>query len=164
MRFDYAQHISRTSDTLTESLTTVDAPRCPRNASRGVAIPVHAPQGFAKPYYFSALLTWTLAQLAISALFTFYPLPVELADTNTVDMVALVVEIPLMVVAVLAVSKFRGEFRDLWSYREEWTVKPDKGVQLGEGETVEEDEVPEYAEAVKEDVAPAYVLEADNKA
>lgn len=162
MRFDYAQHLSRNSeDTLTESLATVDAPRCPRNASRGVVVPAQAPQGFAKPYYFSALLTWTLSQLAVATLFTFYPLPAEFADTNTVDMVALVVEIPSMVVAVLATSKARGEFRDLWSYREEWTAKPDKGVQLVEGELLADlEDVPDYEEAVKEDVAPAYVLDA----
>lgn len=128
----------------------------------GVIIPSHAPRGFARPLYFTALFSWLAVQLATMAAFALLPIPKDLKEERSVvDLAALAVTIPVMVIAVVLAAWATGRARAMWTYREVWTVLP-KVAEEGAIKLDEEDEpVPAYAvvDVKDEEVVPAYAVD-----
>lgn len=90
----------------------------------------------------------------------------ELAqDVAVHDLIGLFFAVPIMVISVCLVATLRGEFKDMWRYKENWFVDTKANAaeikSAGEVEQAGEDAVPAYSDVVKEDelVAPAYAVD-----
>ncbi|KAI5119990.1 hypothetical protein M0805_004433 [Coniferiporia weirii] len=79
--------------------------------------PVSPRLRFAKPYFHAALGTWfgsyaILAASGVDAVHEMWGLYV------------IYISVPLITLAVIGVAVFRGEFRRVWAYKEEWNRDP----------------------------------------
>ncbi|KAL8278387.1 hypothetical protein RQP46_009279 [Phenoliferia psychrophenolica] len=173
-RFDYHHHQTTTQLAL-PTVELAERRQCPsrRRACEqscatstplapGVIIPTHAPRGFARPLYWTALLSWLAVQLATMAAFALLPIPKDLLEEHSVmDLAALAVAVPVQVVAVVLVACVTGRAREMWTYKEKWTVLP-KVAEEGAIKLVSEEleAAPAYEVDFKEDVAvPAFPVD-----
>ena len=92
---------------------------CAAPLAPGVIIPTHAPRGFSRPLYLTALISWLVVQLGTTAAFALLPIPKDLLEERSVlDLAALAVAIPVQVVSVVLVAWVSGRAREMWTYRE----------------------------------------------
>ncbi|KAK4055858.1 hypothetical protein OIO90_003113 [Microbotryomycetes sp. JL221] len=153
-RFDYAQHISKSGESMPVP-EFVDAPtKRASDWTRGVKIAQRAPKHFRKPYFFTGLFMWLIAHVVVFALFTFVPPPPEVLDTALFDVLAMMIAAPLMVCTVVAVAKAKGELKNLWTYTEVWTVKRDAS-----SDAIDQDSLPVEEQVLYHDVKEADALE-----
>ncbi|GAA5878234.1 hypothetical protein JCM8547_003163 [Rhodosporidiobolus lusitaniae] len=161
-RLDYANHVAENpAAASTVSLETVEPrSRCAaRFMSKGVVFPSTAPENFYKPYYATALRAWLLAQLVTFGMFyCALPLDEDILKTSSFSLLSLSLAIPFMIVGLAITATVRGEFRRLWTYREEWTVKEEDEQKEGQIALGEENALPEY------EAAPLARVAADEKA
>lgn len=165
LRFDYSQHLNRTLLTETPlAIETIEAPVKPLHLTTGALLPRQTPS-FSRPLYLTALLSWFISQISTLAVFRFVPMGELAKDAAAHDLVGLFFAVPIMVVSVCLVATLRGEFEDMWRYKEDWFVDTKALGQdvksASEVEEAGEDVVPAYSDVVKEDqlVAPAYALD-----
>lgn len=186
-RFDWANHAAEAPEVAQAVTLETCEPRkrLAKYLSHGVIVPSHMSSAFPKPYYTTALWAWLLAQVAVFGLWiAALPLPKEVLEAGSFDLMALTLAIPFMVVGLAVTASIRGEFRRLWTHREVWSrAESDTGgaIVLGEGDVVdadvEEQAAPESADekhglldagepvdvVVVDEAAPAYTVEADQK-
>ncbi|ORY70632.1 hypothetical protein BCR35DRAFT_307935 [Leucosporidium creatinivorum] len=162
-RFDYAQHLSLTGESA-PTLDTLDTPAKRPDFTRGVIVPAVAPRRHRKPYYFSALFSWLLAQGLVTLFYHLVDVPQTIKEANTFDLMGLTLAIPLMVVGLVVTASIRGEMRSLWRYSEVWTPPKEEIKAAAEDVDVEEDEegardeiLASYSDE-KEEVAPEYTV------
>jgi len=154
LRFDYHQHLQKTAST--ESTFIVERVQSPSEfLSQGTLLPIKAPSGFSKIYYKTTLISWLAVQVGIMALYTFMDLPPSMTEAGTFELLSIFLEIPVLVVAVLACALLRREGRQMWTYREVWSVKVPKVTDVvqpeSDGESVESAIIPfsDFKEDVK---------------
>ncbi|KPV74404.1 uncharacterized protein RHOBADRAFT_66643 [Rhodotorula graminis WP1] len=142
-RFDWANHVADAPEVAQAVTLETCEPRkrFAKYLSQGVILPATMSTAFPKPYYTTALWAWILAQVAVVGLWiAALPLPREVLEAGTFDMMALSLAIPFMVVALAVTASLRGEFRSLWTYKEVWArPESDTGgaIVLGEGSTLD---------------------------
>ncbi|GAA5855195.1 hypothetical protein JCM9279_007587 [Rhodotorula babjevae] len=141
-RFDWANHVAESPEVAQAVTLETCEPRkrFAKYLSQGVILPATMSTAFPKPYYTTALWSWILAQVAVVGLWiAALPLPREVLEAGTFDIMALSLAIPFMVVALAITASLRGEFRRLWTYKEVWSrPESDTGgaIVLGEGSSV----------------------------
>ena len=144
-RFDYANHAADSPEAAQAVTLETCEPRkrFAKYLSQGVILPATMSTAFAKPYYTTALWSWILAQVAVVGLWiAALPLPHEVLEAGTFDIMALSLAIPFMVVALAVTASLRGEFRRMWTYKEVWSrPESDTGgaIVLGE-DSIDESE------------------------
>ncbi|KAI5477735.1 hypothetical protein MNV49_005924 [Pseudohyphozyma bogoriensis] len=187
-RFDYSQHVSRQRAVGVDvahlhALEPIEAPTDARFyrqlSTTGIIVPTATPRGFVRPYFFTALSSWLSCEIVLAAVWAKFDLQREFQNTAAYDLAGFFLSIPVVVGAVLVTAKIRGEFTDLWTYREVWSVPADKvkgiALLLGEGEVEagtsgerEEASLPEYEDVTKpeeaEEEVPPYAVFSETKA
>ncbi|GJJ13821.1 hypothetical protein Clacol_008078 [Clathrus columnatus] len=88
--------------------------------TKGIMIPQSLPCKFPKPYYTLALITWSLTRIAILALCLVTGFPTK--NIYGASGLAVLVEFPIMIIALFILATIRGESKALWNYKEIWTV------------------------------------------
>ncbi|BGP41259.1 hypothetical protein JCM10450v2_005301 [Rhodotorula kratochvilovae] len=184
-RFDWANHVEASPEVASAVTLETCEPRkrLAKYLSQGVVLPSSISTAFPKPYYTTALASWLLAQVIVFGLWVAaMPLPAELLETGTFDLMGLTLAIPSIIVGLVITASIRGEFRRIWTYKEVWSrAEDDNGgaIVLAEGGDVDVEEqadAPAYeadekralladpVEVVVEEAAPAYsVVPADAK-
>ncbi|GAA5961338.1 hypothetical protein JCM3765_004379 [Sporobolomyces pararoseus] len=168
-RYDYSNALDASAETFAPvQLESVEAPACKVGyLSAGVLLPSKAPNWFAKPFYTVALWSWLLAQLSTAGLFALaLPFPKALLETGPYTLLSFYLSSIFLVVAVTLTAVFKGEAKKMWTYKEIWITKADKGIVLegeeGTGPAAEQEEtLPAYEAPVvvgdtKEPVVAAY--------
>ncbi|GAA6021734.1 hypothetical protein JCM11491_001397 [Sporobolomyces phaffii] len=149
-RFDHANSVEASPETFAPvALESVEAPACKIGLlSSGVVVPFRVSEHFSRPYYSVALWSWLLAQLSTAALFVLaLPFPRAVLDSGAYSLLGFALSSLFLVVGVTLTSVLRGEAKKMWTYKEVWIPKADKGVVLEDNVPVEQD---------ADEVLPAY--------
>ncbi|GAA5994620.1 hypothetical protein JCM5350_003967 [Sporobolomyces pararoseus] len=175
-RYDYSNALDASAETFAPvQLESVEAPACKVGyLSSGVLLPLRAPNWFAKPFYTVALWSWLLAQFSTAGLFALaLPFPKAILETGAYTFLSFYLSSIYLVVAVVLTAVFKGEAKKMWTYKEIWIAKADKGVVLegeeGTGSVAEQEETLPAYEApvvvgdVKAPISTGYEV-TDNKA
>jgi len=119
LRFDYQRHLDSSAASSAFILSTVPAPELKKGKQQvlgeGVVLPSRAPTAFSKIYYTTALVAWGFTQLGLVCLEAFTNLSLE--NGYQFSAVALLLELPIICVAILSMAAIRGELKTLWTYR-----------------------------------------------
>lgn len=156
-RFDYSNAVDASAESFAPSaLESVDAPACKVGyLSSGVLLPLHAPNWFAKPYYTVALWSWLIAQVSAAGLLALaLPFPEAILDSGVFTYISVYLSCVFVVTSVVVTAVLRGEAKKMWTYREVWVPKADKGVTLEGGEEEGQDQVRDSFES--DELLPAY--------
>ncbi|GAA6060370.1 hypothetical protein JCM10212_004554 [Sporobolomyces blumeae] len=161
LRFDHANAVEASPELFAPpqlASSQVPDPTLASILSEGVVLPRSFRTRFAKPYYTTALVSWLLAQLVATAMFAaVLPVPQTFLDSGAFVFLATYLSCISISVSLCVVAASRGEFIKMWKYKETWIPKADKGVQLDEANSTNDD-----ARSVAS--LPAYEAAADDKA
>ncbi|KZP26316.1 hypothetical protein FIBSPDRAFT_854958 [Athelia psychrophila] len=104
---------------------------------------------FKRCYFSAVFIAWTFAHFATYVLIDRGLLPSFGRAAYT--LYALLLSVPLMVTALVAMALFRGEAKKMWKYEEVWAVKPvaaEDAVAVNAGATVYGDVKEKYEDLV----------------